>query len=89
MIEIVFYSGIHCSLCDRLDQLIRPHLEDLRRHTPVELIKRDVGDDSDWRRLYATRIPVLTCGGKVVLEGRPEPEQVAQAFACLLSGCEQ
>jgi hypothetical protein len=48
----------------------------------VALIKRDINENPLWQRLYGDRIPVLaTEGGRVILEGRPDAEQVQRALA--------
>ena len=78
--QIVLYGGKNCSLCDRLEQLIRPHLKKLGERTDLTYIKRDIADDPQWRQAYRDRIPVLTCDDRVLLEGRPSPEQVEGAM---------
>ena len=85
-LELVLYGRANCCLCDRLESLITPHLQAQRGNGNVTLTKRNIDDDAHWQDLYGTRIPVLTHGAKVVLEGRPEPEAVAAAFA-ELSDC--
>ncbi len=82
-LELTLYTRPECSLCDRLEELIAPHLESLRRSRPVTLTKRDITDDPQTEQLYKTRIPVLTCSQRILLEGRPTPEQAAQAIASL------
>jgi hypothetical protein len=81
--QLVFYSHTGCSLCARLEEMIQPHLAALRRSFPVELIHRDIADDLAWRVAYGERIPVLMAGDRVLLEGRPSAQDVAQAFAQL------
>jgi hypothetical protein len=82
-VELIFYSHAGCCLCDRLEELIAPHLDSLRKRGEVDLIKRDIADDPVWHDRYHERIPVLTLGERVILEGRPEEEEVQQAFAAI------
>ena len=77
------YGHPYCNLCDRLEALIRPHLEALRRRHPsaaVILTKCDIKTNTEWRKAYEQRIPVLTCNDRTLLEGRPRLEEVAEAF---------
>jgi len=84
-LNLILYGRSDCCLCDRLESLITPHLYAWREKGNVILTKRDVEDDRHWFALYGDRIPVLTAGGNVVLEGRPEPETVAAVFAGLIN----
>ena len=81
--RFVLYGHAGCCLCERLEEMIEPYLASLRRSGDVELVRRDIADDPAWREAYRERIPVLVAGGRVILEGRPEPEEVARAFADL------
>lgn len=81
--QLILYGHAGCCLCDRLAEMIQPHLAALGRQRDVELIKRDIADDPAWHAAYRERIPVLTLGDRVILEGRPEPAEVAEAFAGL------
>jgi hypothetical protein len=82
--ELVLYSHVGCCLCERLEEMIQPHLAALRRGgREVELIHRDIADDPAWRAAYGERIPVLLADGLALLEGRPEPAEVSAAFARL------
>lgn len=83
IVELLLYGSTNCHLCDRLTQLIRPHLEKIRRQPgkkPAVLIKRNIFDNPAWAERYRTRIPVLIVDERVILEGRPEPEQVDEAM---------
>ena len=75
MTELVLYGKADCPLCDRLEALIRPFLA-----ADLTLIKRDIEDDQQWLRRYRYRIPVLTGRDQVLLEGRPDPAEVARAL---------
>ena len=82
--QLILYTRDGCHLCERLEQLLAPHLERLRQRGEVALIKRDIDDGHDWYEQYHARIPVLTCDDRVILEGRPEPLAVAMAMGTLI-----
>lgn len=78
--ELILYGHGACSLCDRLEAMVRGHIAD----GGIVLVKRDITSDRAWLRAYRERIPVLTdADGRVLLEGRPAPEQVAAAIDAL------
>lgn len=81
--QFIFYTKPDCPLCDRLKRLIGPHLDALRGRGPVELIERDIHDAAEWYEQYWDRIPVLTAGACVLLEGNPTEQAVADAFAAV------
>jgi len=83
-VELILYTHAHCSLCERLESLIAPHLDAIRPNTPVTVTKRDIADHPAWRDQYRTRIPVLTHEDRVILEGRSTPEEIAQALARII-----
>jgi len=77
------YSRPECHLCDRLEQLIRPHIDALAQREGagnVHLVKFNIDDDAAWREKFATRIPVLTLNETVLLEGRPDPTEVSRVM---------
>ena len=83
IVELLLYGSTNCHLCDRLAQLVRPHLKKMQRqpgNKPAVLIKRNIFDNPAWAERYRTRIPVLIVDERVILEGRPEPAQVAEAM---------
>ena len=70
--QLIIYGHQDCHLCDRLEQLIQPHLHSLQqRGIDCQLIKRDIHDNEHWLNLYKLRIPVLTIDGREILEGKP------------------
>ncbi|MBI1336822.1 MAG: hypothetical protein GC164_07660 [Phycisphaera sp.] len=71
------FGHIECSLCDRLESMIR------RYHPTVHIIKRDIRDNPEWLTLYRERIPVVTHNGRIILEGRPSEDEVSKAMISL------
>jgi hypothetical protein len=78
--ELILYGHDGCCLCERLEEMLRPHLAALRKRGVVDLIKRDIANDANWQELYGERIPVLIAAGDILLEGRPEAAEVRAAF---------
>ena len=80
--QLILYSGKDCHLCDRLQELIQPHMDSLREQgATVYFSKRDIKDNPHWLELYRIRIPVLTVDGHILVEGRPTEDEVERAFA--------
>ena len=75
------YGKDDCPLCDRLETLIRPHCRLLARLAILTYTKQKIDQDPATWRLYRHRIPVLTANDRILVEGRPSPQQVARAFA--------
>jgi len=75
-----FYTRPNCPLCDRLEEMLEPHLAAAsgRRGEPVELIHHNILDDPAWHAAYRDRVPVAVLGDRVLLEGRPDDEEVAR-----------
>jgi len=76
LVELILYGKPDCDLCDRLEAMVKP-LADVRGLT---LVKRNIEDGPSWVARYRYRIPVLTCGDQVILEGRPKSDDVAHAL---------
>jgi hypothetical protein len=79
----LLYGKADCCLCDRLDAMIQPHLDRLASRATIEYRKVDITTDRQVLQRYRFRIPVLTCDGVELLEGRPEPDEVDATFAAL------
>lgn len=79
--ELILYGHDECSLCDRLEAMLAPHVAG----RGLTLVKCNINDDPAWRRAYHDRIPVLTADGREILEGRPSQQEVDGAMAKLLS----
>lgn len=72
---LFLYTKPNCPLCDRLDELIEPHVEGR-----FKVEHRNILLEKSWYDAYWDRIPVLTLEDRVLLEGRPEQKTVAAAF---------
>jgi thiol-disulfide isomerase/thioredoxin len=83
-ITLELFGTPGCCLCDELLDHLQPHLKKLGKSHDVELIKRNIADDEAWLETYRYRIPVLTCEGKVLLEGRPTEAEIATAMKGLM-----
>ena len=82
--RFILYSKPDCSLCDRLETLVAPQLRALsQRGVLYQWEKRDIRANPDWLEAYGLRIPVLLADGVVLLEGRPEPRDVARALGSI------
>ena len=79
MAQLVMYVRAACPLCDRLEMMMQPAIEQAGHH----LSKIDIDEDPQLHDLYTDRVPVLTHHRHVILEGRPPAEQVAAALAQL------
>ena len=70
---VYLYGHAECSLCDRLEAMIRP--------LQLTVVKRDIRGDPTAFAAYRYRIPVLTDdAGRVLVEGRPDEAQVRAAL---------
>lgn len=79
--ELHLYGHDECSLCDRLEAMVRPILQ----RGGATLVKHDITTRQVWEIRYGKRIPVLTnADGRVLLEGRPTLEQVTSELAAFL-----
>lgn len=75
--QLILYGKKDCDLCDRLEGLLQPHIAG----RDIAVIKRDIATNQELLKQYRYRIPVLTYEDRVILEGRPEPEEVARILA--------
>jgi hypothetical protein len=84
--KLHLFSRPQCHLCDRLEELIKPHIDALARRVGegnVHLVKFNIDDNAQWREMYGTRIPVLTVNEQILLEGRPDPTEVERIMRTL------
>lgn len=80
--SLFIYTRPGCHLCD--DLLTRWVAACDRQGLPganALPAKRDITGNPSWLAIYRDRIPVLTWGGQVLLEGRPTNQQVEEAVA--------
>ncbi len=77
--QLILYGKKDCDLCDRLDGLLHPHIAG----RDIAVIKRDIETNQELLKQYRYRIPVLTYEDRVILEGRPERDEIARVLADL------
>ena len=80
-VELILYGHPNCPLCRRLEKLLQPHLN--KSH--FSLRKHDIYDNDEWQRRYAQRVPVLTCSNRIILEGRPSEQELANSLDHLVT----
>ncbi|MDX1681542.1 MAG: glutaredoxin family protein [Phycisphaeraceae bacterium] len=71
--RLVLMTRPGCHLCHRLEQLVRDNADG-----PVELISRDITTDRELMAKWKDRIPVVLEDDRVLLEGRPDEDEVAE-----------
>lgn len=81
MSPLVLLSKPGCHLCKEMKAAVLPVLDELG----LGLVERDVRDDPEDRRLYATEIPVLLWDGAVVARHRITADALRSRLAELSS----
>ena len=76
MTALLFYTRYGCHLCERLESLLSPYLQNSR----FTLTHIDIEDDAAAYDLYWSRIPVLMADNRVILEGKPSEAEVTRAI---------
>jgi predicted thioredoxin/glutaredoxin len=74
-VEIVLITRQGCHLCDEALGALRS--------LGVEPEQRDVDADDDLHDLYDWRVPVVLVAGRVVAEGRIDPEELRKVLRAL------
>jgi predicted thioredoxin/glutaredoxin len=74
-VEIVLVTRQGCHLCDEA--------VDALRSLGLEPELRDVDADDDLHGLYDWRVPVVLVDGRVVAEGRIDPESLRRALPAI------
>ena len=74
--QVIFYTKAGCHLCDEA----RDMLDDIAAETSYELTEIDIRSDLDLFEQYRYRIPVIIINNDILLEGRIEFRDLAQAF---------
>lgn len=74
--QVTFYTKAGCHLCDEA----RDMLEDIAATTPYELTEIDIRSNLEIFEQYRYRIPVIIINNDILLEGRIEFRDLAQAL---------
>ncbi len=80
MADLYFYTRRHCGLCDRLKGMIDAVIEHDGRDD-LKLIVIDIDGDPGLMEQFCFRVPVVVHEDAVLLEGRPDEQEVRQALA--------
>ncbi len=75
--DLYLYTREECPLCDRLHAMLGPRLKNLKI--------RYIDANAHWYETYRYRIPVLTQGEQVLLEGKPDLAEVDRVIVSLKS----
>ncbi len=75
-IEVTFYTKAGCHLCEDAREL----LEVVAEETEYLLTEVDIRSDMEVFERYRYRIPVILINGEILLEGRIDALELAQAF---------
>lgn len=75
-IEVTFYTKAGCHLCEDARDL----LEEIAEGTEYMLTEVDIRSDLEVFERYRYRIPVILINGEILLEGRIDALELAQAF---------
>lgn len=75
-IKVTFYTKAGCHLCEDAREL----LEDLAQETSYVLTEIDIRSDMAIFEMYRYRIPVIVIEQEMLLEGRIDADELAQAF---------
>lgn len=79
MADLEFYTKRSCGLCDRLKTLIEDVCQSDQRDD-LRIIEIDIAGDPGLTEQFRFRVPVVIVDGEVILEGRPEVEEVRSAL---------
>ena len=73
--RLTLYTRAGCHLCEQIEDLVATHAASCR------LV--DVDADTAVRENFGLRVPVLTCGEAVLLEGRIEERELLAVLKSL------
>lgn len=79
MADLLFYTRSHCGLCDRLKAMIDAILADDGRDD-LRLVAIDIDADPGLIEQFRFRVPVVMHDDAVILEGRPDEQEVRHAL---------
>ena len=82
MADLVFYTRSNCSLCNRLEAMIAAVIDDDGR-SDLRLIVIDIDDDPGLIEQFRFRVPVVMHEDAVLLEGKPDEQEVRQALEAI------
>lgn len=79
MADLVFYTRSNCGLCDRLKAMIEAIIDGDGRDD-LRLVEQDIDGDPGLIEQFRFRVPVVMHGDAVILEGKPDEQEVRQAL---------
>lgn len=82
MADLHFYTKRNCGLCDRLWAMISAVIEADGRDD-LSLIIIDIDGDPGLIEQFRFRVPVVMHEDAVLLEGRPDEQEVRQALRAI------
>ena len=82
MADLLFYTRSRCGLCDRLKAMVAAIIDDDGRDD-LRLVAIDIDGDPGLIEQFRFRVPVVVYKGAVILEGRPEEQEVRQAMGAI------
>jgi glutaredoxin len=75
-LQVTFYTKAGCHLCDEA----RDMLDEIAAEVPYDLTEIDIRSNPAIFEEYRYRIPVIVINNEIVVEGRIEFGDLAQAF---------
>ncbi len=79
MADLVLYTRSNCGLCDRLKSMISTIIDDDGRDD-LRLVEVDIDSDPGLIEQFRYRVPVVMHEDAVILEGKPDEQEVRQAL---------
>ncbi|MCC6906361.1 MAG: glutaredoxin family protein [Phycisphaerales bacterium] len=79
MADLVFYTRSNCGLCDRLKAMVEAIIDGDGRDD-LRLVEQDIDGDPGLIEQFRFRVPVVMHGDAVILEGKPDEQEVRQAL---------
>lgn len=82
MADLLFYTKRNCGLCDRLWAMISAVIE-TEGCDDLSLVAIDIEGDLGLLEQFRFRVPVVVYEDAVLLEGRPDEQEVRQALRAI------
>jgi len=82
MADLLFYTRNNCGLCDRLKAMIVVVIDDDGRDD-LRLVAINIDGDPGLIEQFRFRVPVVMCEQEVILEGKPDEQEVRQALEAI------